>query len=127
MRYLTLNELLELHHRILEQSGGAAGIRDQGALESSIAQPRMTFDQEELYPTIADKAVSLGYSLINNHCFVDGNKRIGHAAMEIFLFLNGYEIVADTGEQEEIILGVASGRLKREDFRKWLVNHLVQK
>jgi death-on-curing protein len=124
MRYLTLNEVLELHYHILEQSGGAAGIRDEGALESAIAQPRITFDQKELYPTLVDKAASLGYSLIKNHCFVDGNKRIGHAAMEIFLLLNGYEIIAGIGEQEQLILAIAAGRLNRNDLQLWLSDHI---
>lgn len=126
MRYLKLNEVLDIHRHILEQSGGMAGIRDFGALESALAQPKMTFEGADLYPTLADKAVALGYSLINNHPFVDGNKRIGHAAMEIFLILNGFEIEANIDEQERIILGVASGNVKREALKDWLDLHLVR-
>lgn len=126
MRYLTLNEVLELYLRIIEQSGGAAGIYNLDALESALAQPRITFDGNELYPTIVEKASALGYSLIMNHPFVDGNKRIGHAAMETFLILNGFEIDATVDEQEQIILRVASGELKREDFTKWLRDHIAQ-
>jgi len=125
MRHLTLNETLDLHHHILEQSGGLAGIRDFGALESALAQPRMTFGGMELYPTLANKAAALAYSLINNHPFVDGNKRVGHAAMEIFLILNGYEIEASTDEQEQVILGVASGSIQREELQDWLNLHIV--
>ena len=91
-RSLTLVEVLELHRRIIEQSGGAAGVRDLGALESAIAQPLMTFGGEDLYLSVAKKAGALGFSLIMNHPFVDGNKRIGHGAMEVFLILNGLEI-----------------------------------
>jgi len=69
----------------------------------------------------------LGYSLIMNHPFVDGNKRIGHAAMETFLVLDGFEIDATVDEQEQIILRVASGELKREDFTKWLRDHIAQR
>ena len=76
MRYLALKEVLELHRRLIEQSGGAAGLRDMGMLESALAQPLMTFGGGELYPTISDKASALGFSLIKNHPFVDGNKRI---------------------------------------------------
>ena len=72
-----------------------------GLIESSLAQPKMTFDKKELFPSIFEKAGILGFSLINNHCFIDGNKRIGHAAMEIFLLKNGYEIIDDVDEQEE--------------------------
>ena len=117
--------MLDIHRHILEQSGGLAGIRDFGALESALAQPKMTFEGEDLYPTLVDKAVALAYSLINNHPFVDGNKRIGHAAMEIFLILNGFEIEASIDEQEQIIVGVASGKVKREVLKEWLSLHIV--
>jgi len=125
MRYLTLNEVLELYHRVMEQSGGAIGIRDLNALESALAQPRMTFGGQELYPTVVEKASALGFSLIRNHPFVDGNKRIGHAAMETFLVLNGYEIEASVDEQEQVILQVASGEMGREAFTDWLRAHIV--
>ncbi len=91
MRYLTLGELIELHRRIIEQSGGADGIRDLGLAESALAQPQMSFGGTELYPTLAEKAAALCFSLVMNHPFVDGNKRIGHAAMETFLVMNGFE------------------------------------
>jgi death-on-curing protein len=89
MRYLTLNEVLELYHRIMEQSGGSVGIHNLDALESALAQPRMTFGREELYATLVEKAAALGFSLIKNHPFVDGNKRTGHAAMEVIAKLSG--------------------------------------
>ena len=125
MRYLTLNEVLELYRRVMEQSGGAFGIHDIGALQSALAQPRMTFGGEELYPTIVEKASALGLAIINNHPFVDGNKRAGHAAMETFLVLNGYEISASVDEQEMIMLKVASGELARDEFTHWLRGHIV--
>jgi death-on-curing protein len=102
IRYLTLMEVLQLHRRILEQSGGASGIRDLGLLESVLAQPRMTFGGEDLYPTLLEKAATLGFSIILNHPFIDGNKRTGHAATETFLVLNGMAINAsvDRGPQK---------------------------
>ncbi|MEH2388091.1 MAG: type II toxin-antitoxin system death-on-curing family toxin [Nostoc sp.] len=127
MRYLTLEEVLELYHYIVEQSGGSAGISNMGGLESAIAQPQMTFAGEELYPTIVEKASALGFSLIKNHPFIDGNKRIGHAAMEVFLVLNGFEINAALDEQEQVILQVASGELGRDEFTEWLRNQIVPK
>ncbi len=87
----------------------------------------MTFGGEELYPTIVEKAAALGFSMIKNHPFVDGNKRTGHAAMETFLVLNGFEIEATVDEQEKIILQVASGELGRDDFTDWLRAHIVEK
>ena len=91
IQYLSLSQVLFLHQRLIEQSGGTSGTRDQNALESALAQPKMTFEGKELYLTLAEKAAALCYSLISNHPFVDGNKRIGHAVMEVFLVINGYE------------------------------------
>ena len=87
----------------------------------------MTFGGEELYPTVVEKASALGFSLVKNHPFVDGNKRIGHAAMEVFLLLNGFEIEATVDEQEEVILQLASGKLGRDEFTEWLREHIVEK
>lgn len=120
IRYLTLGELIELHHQVMQQSQGAIDIRDIGALESAISQPRMTFGGEDLYPTLISKASALGFSIIMNHPFVDGNKRTGHAAMEIFLVLNGLEIDAGIDDQERVILALAAGELARDDFTNWL-------
>lgn len=120
MRYLTLSEILDLHRKIIGQTGGANGVLNLGSLESALAQPRMTFAGTDLYPTIAEKASALGFSLIQNHPFVDGNKRTGHAAIEVFLVLNGFEIQATVSEQERVILEVASGEMKRERFTEWL-------
>ena len=99
-QYLSLHKLLALHERIAEQSGGGIGVRDLGLLESALAQPRQSFGGTDLYPSLIEKAAALGLSMIANHPFVDGNKRVGHAAMEVFLVLNGNEIDADVGEQE---------------------------
>jgi death-on-curing protein len=120
MRFLTLIEVLELHRRVIEQSGGAFGIREVGLLESAIAQPRMTFGGEDLYPSLIEKAAALGFSIIMNHPFVDGNKRTGHAVTETFLVLNGMEISASIDEQECVILAIASGELERDTFVEWL-------
>jgi death-on-curing protein len=127
VRYLTLNEVLELHGQIISQTGGTPGLLNLNALESALAQPRMTFGGTDLYPTIAEKASALGFSLIKNHPFVDGNKRTGHAAMEVFLVLNGFEIHAPVDEQEELILHVASGKLERDKFTDWIVAHIIRR
>jgi death-on-curing protein len=125
IRYLTLVEVLNLHRQIIEQSGGALGVRDLGALQSALAQPRMTFGGEDLYPTLVDKAAAVGFSIVMNHPFVDGNKRTGHAAMETFLVLNGLEISASVDEQEQVILALASGNSGRESFVEWLKKHIT--
>ena len=123
-RYLSLPEVLEIHRRVLTQSGGAGGVRDLGAIESALTQPQMTFGGEELYPTIEAKASALCFSLVMNHPFVDGNKRVGHAAMETFLVLNGYELSAEVDDAEGTILRLAAGRLNRAEFVDWVTAHI---
>ncbi len=123
MRYLSLSEVFELHHLVLEQSVGTAGIRDMPALESALAQPRMTFDGVDLYPTIHEKAAALCFSLVMNHPFVDGNKRVGHAAMETFLVLNNWELDAIIDDAERTILSLAAGTLSRDEFIQWVNDH----
>ena len=127
MRCLTLSEVLEVHRQVMAQSGGAEGLMHLPALGSALAQPQMTFGGEDLYPTLVDKAAALGYALIKNHPFLDGNKRTGHAAMEVFLVLNGYEIRATVDEQEHVILQVAASEMDREEFTMWLLTHVVAK
>ncbi len=127
IRYLTLEEVLELHRLALEQAGGLAGVRDLGGLESALAQPQMTFAGQELYPSLGAKAATLGFSLVCNHPFVDGNKRVGHAAMETFLVLNGWELAAGVDEQEQVILQLAAGSLQRDEFTTWIQSHLQQR
>ena len=124
MRYLSILEVFELHDRIISSSGGSRGIRDISALESAVNQPRQTFDQKDLYPDIVTKAAALCFSLVMNHPFVDGNKRVGHAAMETFLILNGYEIIASVDEQERVMLELASGKMSRINFSEWLNNQI---
>lgn len=124
MRYLALSEVVELHRRLLEATGGAAGIRDLGALESALAQPKMALAGGDLYPTLAEKAAALCFSLVGNHPFVDGNKRVGHAAMETFLVLNGAELDAGLDEQERVMLDLAAGRIDRDQLADWLRLHL---
>jgi len=124
MRYLSISEVFELHDRIISSSGGSRGIRDINTLESAVNQPRQTFDQKDLYPDIVTKAAALCFSLVMNHPFVDGNKRVGHAAMETFLILNEHEIIAGVDEQERIMLELAAGKMSRINFLEWLNNHI---
>jgi death-on-curing protein len=124
MCYLSISEVFELHDRIISSSGGLRGIRDINALESAVNQPRQTFDQKDLYPDIVTKAAAICFSLVMNHPFVDGNKRVGHAAMETFLILNGYEIISSVDEQERVMLELAAGKMSRINFSEWLNNHI---
>jgi len=120
MRYLTLNQVLGLQRHLLERYGGAAGIHDLGALESALAQPRMTFGGEDLYPTIVEKAAALGFSLVKNHPFVDGNKRAGAVAAIVFLELNGSELDCAEQELEELAIAVAKGERQKPKIAAFL-------
>jgi death-on-curing protein len=126
MRYLTLGEVLALQRRILAESGGRPGLRDLGAVASALSQPRVSVGGQDAYPSLIDKAAALGYSLIRNHGFVDGNKRIAHAAMEVFLVMNGMELRASVDDQERFMLALAAGDVSREALAEWLRMHATQ-
>lgn len=126
MNFLSWEQLVALHARCIEESGGGTGIRDDGLAKSALAQPEMTFGGNELYPTLPEKAAALCFSLVSNHPFVDGNKRIGHAAMETFLLMNGFELEATTDDGEQAILAVAAGKMDRPKFTEWVRNHSIE-
>jgi len=120
MRFLTLGEVIALHRRILAESGGTSGVRDLGAIASAVSQPKATVGGQDAYPTLIEKVAALGFSLIRNHGFVDGNKRIAHAAMEVFLVMNDMEISASVDEQERFMLSLAASEVTREGLIDWL-------
>lgn len=121
MIILTKEQIISMHELLIERTGGLNGVKDYGLLESAINNPFQTFMGKELYPTIQRKAANLCYSLINNHAFNDGNKRIGILAMLTFLELNG--IVIDCSDDELVSLGlnIASGKFTQKDILNWIV------
>jgi len=125
MRYLTLGEVVALHRAVVAATGGAEGIRDLGALESALAQPKATFDGIDLYLSVVDKASALAIGLAMNHPFVDGNKRIAHAAMAVLLDLNGFAIDATVDDQERLMLDLAAGQVSRTELTAWLNSHVA--
>jgi death-on-curing protein len=125
VKYLDQQAILELYLEVMRASGGLPGIRDAGALESAIAQPHASFGGEELYPTLVDKAAALAFSMIKNHPFVDGNKRIAFASMDAFLRLNGYKTAGSDDQVAETFLSLAAGTLNRDNFTNWLREHLT--
>ena len=112
-----------LHQLMAEATGGSIGVRDEGLLESAVESAYATFDGAELYPSKEEKAAKLGHSLISNHAFVDGNKRIGVYVMISFLELNGIHI--ESGDEDVIALGlcVADGSMSQEDVLGWIEKH----
>jgi len=124
MRYLTVQDVLHIHTLVMAQTGSEAGVRDWAGLVSAVATPQMTFGGQDLYPSIGDKAAALAFGLVKNHPFVNGNKRTAHAAMEVFLVLNGYELEASDEEQEHALLQVAACHWDRTRFAAWVKAHL---
>lgn len=121
MNYLSKTDLLLLHSRCPQQSGGIDGIREELGLDSALALHQQGFGGFEFYPTLAEKAAIQGFSIILNHPFLDGNKRTGFLAMETFLLVNGYEINEHVDILEDMILRVAAGEVKKDDFTQWLI------
>ncbi len=120
MEWLQLEDVFLIHASIIARSGGSNGIRNPAALESALAQPLQPFGGNDLYPSFLDKAAALCFFLVRNHPFVDGNKRVGHASLEISLQLNGLEIMAEQEDQETIMLALAQGELTLESFTEWV-------
>ena len=126
MRYLRVQEVVNLHSAVIARSGGLDGLRNPEALKSALAQPEQMFGGEELYPSIEEKAAILGFLLIMNHAFLDGNKRIAHAAIETFLMLNGRELEASEQESLEFFVNLAAGERTKDDLLDWIREHIVR-
>ncbi len=119
MRYLTSEQILFIHSRLIDATGGAHGILDIGLLQSAAARPRATFEGKELYPDIFHKAAALMESLIKNHPFVDGNKRTAITSAGIFLRVNGHTLETSQGELERFTLDLATSRTSYEEAEEW--------
>ena len=120
-------KVLLLQHLLIQETGGSAGVRDINLLDSALENIYQTFDGKELYPTKEEKAAMLGFSLISNHAFLDGNKRIGIYVMITFLEINGLSIDCTNQELVELGLGVADGRLKYNEILDWIKSHIKLK
>ena len=118
--YLSLDQVLALQKAQVEEYGGAHGLRERGSLEAALARPQMTFGGEDLYPGIADKGAALWHSLVMNHPFIDGNKRIGAMAAELFLGLNGVDLLATDEELVETTMATARGEMSAEALAIWI-------
>jgi death-on-curing protein len=123
MNYLTAEQVLFIHARIIAETGGTHGVRDLGLFESAVARPQSTFDQSDLYPDVFSKAAALMDSLINNHPFVDGNKRTGIASAALFLKANGLRLTAPNAELEQFVLRVATVHPEISQLVAWFKKH----
>lgn len=124
MKKLTKDQIMMLHRALIAESGGSAEIRDEGLLESAINAPFQTFGGEALYLTLLEKASRLGFGLMKNHPFVDGNKRIGTHTMLVFLAVNQIELQYEDAELVRLILGIAAGEYDEAYLLAWLQQHI---
>ncbi len=125
MKKFSREQILLLHEKIVVNSGGSAGTRDDNLLLSAINSPYQTFGGEDLYPTLIEKAVRLGYNLISNHPFIDGNKRIGLHALLVYLDIHGINLEYNDDDLINLIFGVASGLTSYEEFLNWVKAHIT--
>lgn len=123
MSYLTVEQVLFIHMRLITETGGSSGLRELALLASAVARPQATFGGEDLYPDLFSKAAALMDSLIRNHPFVDGNKRVGITAAGLFLLRNGQRLTATNAELESFTLQVARSEVSVEQITTWLRDH----
>lgn len=124
MKILTKAQVLMLHGQMIDETGGSHGLRDEGLLESALASPFQEFASFSPYPTVQQKAARLGFSIVMNHPFIDGNKRTGAHVMLTLLALNGMEIECTQKELSDVILDVAAGNTDYDGLLEWLLDHL---
>ena len=122
---LSKPQILLLHDQLVEATGGSSGLRDEGMLDSALNAPFQTFGGEDIYPSLQQKAARLCFGLVNNHPFVDGNKRIGAHAMLVFLALNGIELQYTQTELSDVILQLAAGIIPSSTLLEWILTHQI--
>lgn len=123
MKYLSAEQVLFIHARIIDETGGAHGVRDIGLLQSAVARPTAAFGGDDLYPDVFRKAAALAESLARNHAFLDGNKRTAIASAGLFLGMNGLRFDATQKELVRFALQVAVGAVTVEEAATWLQKH----
>ena len=123
MIFFTEEQVKKIHSSLISKTGGLDGTRERNLLDSALKSAFQTFDSKELYPEIIDKAAQLCYSMIENHPFVDGNKRIGVHLMLVFLELNNIKINYTQKELIDFGLGIASGKISRDGIKEWILEH----
>lgn len=117
---ISVEDILDLHWKSIERYGGSHGVRDFNLLESALARPMQTFDGIEFYPTLLEKAAALGESLIKNHPFIDGNKRIGFLAMVALIENNDLDFCASQEDAYDFVIEIATGNVGIEQIVLWL-------
>jgi len=126
MIILTTDEVIEIHEKLTAKTGGSPGLRDRGLLESAVLGCSLTFDSEDIYPTVIEKASRMAYSICKNHPFVDGNKRVAVTTLLAILRMNDIIISFSQNELIALGLGLADGSIGYEDVITWVTKHLTK-
>lgn len=125
MKWISKEQVLSLHSELVADFGGLDGIRDEAMLDSALNAPFQTFEGVDLYPGVIEKAARIGFGLVKNHPFVDGNKRIGTHMMLMFLNLNNVSLEYEDNELVEVIFSIASGDMDDKRLQEWIENHII--
>lgn len=123
MKYLGYSQTLLIYKRVIEETGGSYGIRDEGLLRSALARPQASFGGQDLYPTLFEKAAALLESLARNHPFVDGNKRVAWECFDLALEINGYRLETSHEQNYRLIMAVIEQKLTAQEVAEWLAKH----
>ena len=123
IKFLNKELILLFHRSLINEYGGSYGLRDEALLESALAQAYLTIDGKFLHEDIFEMASAYGFHICNNHAFVDGNKRIALVAIDVFLQMNGWELIADEKDTYMTIIQLATGDLTKPELAKWIRNH----
>lgn len=124
MIWITADDVIQIHSRVIQRSGGMDGLRDRASLEAAVSAPMQSFGGQDLYPTTIEKIARLGYGLASNHAFVDGNKRIGAMMTQLLLKWNGFQMSLRSGELADMFIAIADGSAKESDLLDWIQEHL---
>lgn len=126
MIWVTADDMIALHARVIEKSGGLDGLRDRNILESAVSAPLQSFGGKELFPTDLEKIARIGFGLATNHAFLDGNKRIGAMVVQLLLKWNGYVLQLRQGELADMFIAIADGSAQEQDLLHWIKLHLCK-
>ncbi|MBB5397643.1 type II toxin-antitoxin system death-on-curing family toxin [Mucilaginibacter sp. AK015] len=123
---IDLQEVEQYHNDLIDQFGGSKGLRDIAGLEAALARLSMTFDQQDLYPTAADKAAAVFESLIINHPFIDGNKRIAYLLLRLTMRVENTTLVASPKEKYDMAIAASMGQFNFDQIKNWIVKHSIK-
>ena len=124
MVWITVEDAIMIHKRIIEATGGVDGLRDRAGLEAAVSAPLQSFGGVDLFPSKIEKIARVGFGLASNHAFLDGNKRIGAMMTQLMLKWNGYQLNLKQGELADMFIAIADGKKNDQDLLLWIQNHI---